>query len=218
MQRSRAKNEIRSLWQRDFIWSTAFWFASYSGKECLQILTTFFFPFSKRHHRRKYIQETIKWNFLILLWWLLCTYYQLYCPIIFLRNHLCQGGTVRDRNLTHVPKKKRRVHIQCHPYRYEEDNINCSYSLVRKLCVDCVLQLVRVWRKCHDSSLKLLRIVKNKQTNKLKIKFSTLKAKIIFEQKKKLQVVLPLTSCDLSSQCLWAFIHGFPSFFCLFVF
>lgn len=107
VQRSRAKNEIRSLWQRDFIWSTAFWFASYSGKECLQILTTFFFPFSKRHHRRKYIQETIKWNFLILLWWLLCTYYQLlYCPIIFLRNHLCQGGTVRDRNLTHVPKKR----------------------------------------------------------------------------------------------------------------
>ena len=37
-------------------------------------------------------------------------------------------------------------------------------------------------------------------------------------KKKKLQVVLPLTSCDLSSQCLWAFIHGFPSFFCLFVF
>ena len=106
MQRSRTKNEIRSLWQRDFIWSTAFWFTSYSGKECLQILTTFFFPFSKRHHRRKYIQETISWNFLILLWWLLCTYYQLYCPIIFLRNHLCQGGTVRDRNLTHVPKKR----------------------------------------------------------------------------------------------------------------
>ena len=66
----------------------------------------FFFPFSKRHHRRKFIQETISWNFLILLWWLLCTYYQLYCPIIFLRNHLCQGGTVRDRNLTHVPKKR----------------------------------------------------------------------------------------------------------------
>ena len=51
--------------------------------------------------------------------------------------------------------------------------------------MDSVLQLVRVWRKCHDSSLKLLRIVKNKQTNKLKIKFLKLKAKIIFEQKKK---------------------------------
>lgn len=59
-----------------------------------------------------------------------------------------------------------------------------------------------------------------KQTNK-QTKNQILKTQSqdnIRAKKKKLQVVLPLTSCDLSSQCLWAFIHGFPSFFCLFVF
>ena len=60
-----------------------------------------------------------------------------------------------------------------------------------------------------------------KQTNK-QTKNQILKTQsqdnIRAKKKKKLQVVLPLTSCGLSSQCLWAFIHGFPSFFCLFVF